>query len=177
MMQGFKKRLLIQIGIALGIIILFAVFIIILNIDINKREAQIIDFKQKLALRTQSIELLSNSNNSLSSIEPLMQNLSTILPSQDQLIAFPEELSKLAKSYGVSIGFNWKKGGVASTKSTPGTILFDLSVGGEFDDIIGFLRTLESHRYFIEIGSIEMVRTERTPDIFSFKTSGTIYIN
>jgi hypothetical protein len=106
-----------------------------------------------------------------------MQNLSTILPSQDQLIAFPEELTKLAKSYGVSIGFNWKKGGVASTKSTPGTILFDLSVGGEFDDIIGFLRTLESHRYFIEIGSIEMVRTERTPDIFSFKTSGTIYIN
>ena len=177
MVQGFKRRLFIQIGVTAGLIILFSIFIVLLNSDINKSGLSIDAAKEKLNLRSQTIELLSSSNNDLKKAEPLLANLKTILPTQDELINFPAEITAIAKGYGVDIGFEWKKGGTAGTPDGAGTVLFAMTLSGGYGDLSDFLAALERHRYFIRMEGVEILRTDRTPNIFTIKTNGTIYTN
>lgn len=183
MMQGFKRRLFIQIGIAVGLIILFSIFIIILNADINKRGLSIEDARVKLAMRNQTIELLSSSNSDLKKAEPLLQNLKNILPSRDELIYFKaDELPALAKEYGLFIGFEWtKSGATAGTDSSPSYLQFSMNLSGSYENIIGFLRALERHPYFIQINLTSIERTAPKvagdPNIYIVSTSGKIFFN
>lgn len=177
MVQGFKRRLLFKVLVAVGLIALLALFSIVLNMDINKSELSIAASKEKLALRAKTIELLSSSNNDLQKAEPLLENLKTVLPTHDQLFSFKDELTKSAKSYSVTIGVDFPKGGeVPSTATEPGTVKFDMFLSGSYENLIAFLKTFEKHRYFIRMDAIEVIRTASSPSVFTLKTSGKIYI-
>lgn len=183
MMKGFKRRLFIQIGIAAGLIILFSVFIIILNADINKRGLSIEDARVKLAMRNQTIELLSSSNSDLKKAEPLLQNLKSILPSQDQLIYFKEdEIPELAKEYGVLVSFDYSRtGAVVGNDSGPSSLQFSMTISGSYENNLGFLQALEKHPYFMQINLTSVERTTPKaggdPNIYTIRTNGKIFFN
>ena len=172
MLAGFKKRLWITIAISGGGLLLLATFIIVLNYDINKRERAIMEQKQMLELRNQTIALLSSASNDLRRIEPMLAMLENILPNKDQLINFPTELNKAAKGYGVDIGFTFGPE-KAGTPEGPGNIKFTMTLAGAFSDIVDFLRVIERHQYFIKLDSID-VRPAANNN-FSLLTSGVIY--
>lgn len=172
MVQGFKRRLFIQVGIALALIVLFTIFIVLLNSDINKRELSIEVSKEKLALRNQTIRLLSSSNDDLKKAQPLLANLKSILPNHDQLFTFKDEIAQTAKGYGVSIGIDFPKGGEQPGSETqPGSVKFEMTLSGSYENLVSFLKAFEMHRYFMQIDGIEII-IGKTADEFFLKTSG-----
>lgn len=171
-LDGFKRRLLKKIGIAVGIIAILAAFLIALNIDINSRVAAISAARDELALRSRTVELLTGANSDLKRADPLFANLQSLLPDKDQLINFPRELQRVAKTYLVDAGFSFGAE-KAGTSNKPGSIKFTMTIGGDFDNIIDFLKYVESHRYLISLDSVDVRRSTR--EDFSLLTSGDIY--
>lgn len=171
-LAGFKKKLLIHVGIALGVIAVPAIIIIVLNADINRRVTTITGYKQEQQLRVQTIDLLTGTNNDLRRADPLLATMQTLLPNKDQLINFPRELERTGTNYGVEIGFSFGAEKPASAQDA-GSIRFSMTITGAYEDIVAFLKYVEQHRYFISVDSVDVRRSTR--DNFSLVTSGEIY--
>ena len=171
-LDGFKKALFKHIGIALGIIIILALFIVALNGDINSRAAAINAAHDELALRAKTIDLLTGSNSDLKKADELLLNLQGLLPNKDQLIDFPRELQRTAKSYAVEVGFSFGAERT-STPEAPGAIRFTMTIAGTYDDVVDFLKFVEGHKYLISLDSIDIRRSNK--ETFSLLTSGEIY--
>ncbi len=172
-LQGFKKKLLTHVGIALAIIGLLALFIVLLNGDINKRVVAIQTAKDETVLRAQTIELLTGANSDLKKADALLANLQNLLPNKDQLINFPRELETTAKQYAVDVGFSFGPESVAKD-NLPGSISFTMTAAGDFDNIVDFLKSVEQHKYLISLDSIDVHRSGKD-NVFSLLTSGLIY--
>jgi len=67
--NAFKKRLLIRLAILGGGMILLVLFIILLNVDINKRMVAIEESKALLASRDEAVSLLTHSQLDLERVE------------------------------------------------------------------------------------------------------------
>ncbi len=170
--QGFKRKLFTHVGIAAGIIAILALFIFLLNHDINARVAKIEGFKKEVALRAQTIELLTGANSDLKRADALMLHMRNLLPNKDQLIDFPRELQRAAKNYAVDVGFSFGAESPASEKG-PGIIKFTLTASGAYDNIVDFLKIIETHRYLISLDSVDVHRSSK--EDYSLLTSGQIY--
>ncbi len=168
----FQKKIFLQTGVGIGIITILALFIILLNADINKQVDRIEAAKKELELRNQTIALLTGSNSDLRRATPLLKQLQEVLPDRDDLINFPRELNQQALSYGVDVGFSFGPERLGSDKE-PGSIKFMMTIDGSYDSIVDFLRFIEKHRYFIAINSVDIRRS--APTKFALQTSGDIY--
>ena len=171
-MNAFKKRLLTRLAILGGGIILLVLFIILLNVDINKRMAAIEESKALLASRDEAVSLLTHSQLDLERVENGISVLGRVLPNKDELINFPRELEGMANKYLLDIGFSF---GVesAGVESRPNSISFTMTLSGAYEDITDFLEELEEHRYIILIDSAEVRRGN--DGRYSFLTGGSIY--
>jgi Tfp pilus assembly protein PilO len=172
MKAKFKRRLIINLSILVGGIIILGLIVFLLNMDISRRVNRINDFKNELTLRNQTVDFLSRSTTELEKIEPALNILKDILPEKDQLINFPRELEQLANQYSIDIGFNFGNE-VASTESDPGKINFDMRLAGGYDQITGFLSELEENPYFISIATININLLESGN--YALVASGVIY--
>lgn len=171
-LAGFKKKLFTQIGIALGAILLLAIFIFLLNKDINTRIEAIEKAKGEIALREKTIELLTGTNTDFKRADPLFENLKSLLPNKIELIAFESSLLQRAKTFAVESGFKFGAE-KAGTTEEPGTIKFTMTAAGSYEDIIDFLKYVEGHKYFISLDSIDINRS--SPNKYSSLIFGEIF--
>ena len=171
-LDGFKKKLFKQLGIALGIIIVLSLFIFALSKDINSRADSITESHNELELRARTIDLLTGANGDLKKADDLLVKLQGLLPNKDQLIDFPRQLQSNAKLYAVDVGFSFGAERTATAKA-PGAIRFTMTVAGTYDDVVDFMKYIEGHKYLINLDSIDVRRS--TKDNFSLLTSGEIY--
>lgn len=171
--DGFKKQLLRQIVIASSILLILALFIILLNWDINKRAASIEESKIALELEARTVQLLGGASGDLKKVEPMLAELRSLLPAKDDLINLPRELERVGKQYAVTVGFGFSTEEPA-TEKLAGTISFKLTVSGSYDDIVDFLKYIEAHRYIISLydTKVDMVKT----GFYSLFTTGQIYV-
>jgi Tfp pilus assembly protein PilO len=169
----FKKTLLISLGIALGIIVILTISLFSLNSDINKRLAVIQQYKDDLALRSQTVLLLSELRKEAQRADELSQTISTALPTRDQLITFPREIEQLAIKNKVEFGFGFGSE-TAGSSSEPGFVKFTMTLGGGLPDIVSFLKQLESSSYFISLGSVDI--SSRARGGYALTTGGQVYI-
>jgi len=171
-LNAYKKQLVKKIGIAVGVIVLLALFIMLLNMDINKRIAAVTEAKTAIALRNQAIELLTGANSDLKKAEPLMVELQSFLPAKDELINFPRELQRIGQQYLVDVGFSFGTEELGKDGKA-GNIKFTLTIDGTYDSIVDFLKYVEGHKYLISLDSVDLRSSGR--DNFSLFTSGQIY--
>lgn len=169
---SFKKTLLIRIGVSALLIFALAVFIIILNININKRVRVIEQEKNDLAARNETINSLSDLQQEYEKAKPLFSQLTTALPTRDELINFPKELDAIAKRDKVDVGFSFGNE-QPGTATESGFIKFTLSLAGSFQNILAFLTDLEAHPYFIHIPSLDLTRRDK--NTYALVTTGEIF--
>lgn len=178
MLDSFKHRLIKMLALTLGIIALAATMIIFLNLDINKRVDAIAKSKERLFLRDQQINALSSLNAKMEKADAAMVVLNNILPEKDSLIAFPEEIKRIAKENSVNYTFSFGTE-TPSSEGEPGSINFGIRAEGDFDAVIAFLKELEKHPYFISFGDMDMqfaqVQAGQAEKKFSVVTAGKIY--
>lgn len=170
--DSLNKRLFIQLGIALGSVLLLSLAVFFLNRSINARVEEMRAQKRDLALRNRTIELLAGGNSDLKRAEPLLERLQSVLPAKDTLLAFSRDIKNFGKQFGVTVGFSF---GVekAGTESEPGTVSFSLSASGDYDNLIAFLEFLEQHPYFIRFDGIALGYQKESQ--YTITTSGVIF--
>jgi hypothetical protein len=144
MKNSFNWYLLVSFGIILGTVVIATVAFYFLIGDITSRSSAI------SADRT----LVANQNNSLATFAEIEQDsveaaeyktaMDKLLPAQNELIDFPQWLQNVAATYNVTVNFSFTADTVPATPTNPGTIGFSLTAEGGNNDVISFLKDLES---------------------------------
>jgi len=168
-LEGFKKKLFIQIGIALGASVLFSTFIILLNIDINSRADKIQNSKLELALREKTNELLGGATSDNKKAAIYSENLKTIFPNREQQIAFRTLLINSGPKYGVIVDYQMDR---PVKPDVP--VGFTITAKGDFDNVVNFLKFVESHKYILVMNSVSASRAENQGN-FLVTIKGVIY--
>lgn len=153
----FKKRLLIVIGIPLGICILIIAAIVFAGFDIkNKAEEankQRLVFLSRLAIADSLASLKKDSEQ----IRGYYAILETIVPQRDRLVLFPRDLNAMGKQYDLDINVTLGQGaGVEATKLW--LTNFKITGRGNFERLMNFIKTLGSGQYLIGLKSLDFTR-------------------
>lgn len=168
----FYRRLVIQLGIAFGTVLVIGLAVFFLNAHINTQVTTIADLRRELAVRNRTIELLAGGNSDLARAEPLMKNLESVLPQKESLLAFSRDIKKYGAQFNLTVGFSF---GIekAGSDSEPGTVSFTLTAAGEYENLVEFLAFLEKHPYFIRFDGISLSYVKEGQ--YTMTTSGLIY--
>jgi Tfp pilus assembly protein PilO len=169
------KSSLVTLGVIMGVTLL----IVVLNIDINKRGSEIKAIQDQNALFRLSVEEFGSLRTNKDLADKAVLEINRALPSKDELATFPREVEQLAEKYGLGLGFAF---GIETLNSDEGvgSILYDLTASGSFEDILSFLREFEAHPYYISMGSFNLSKSIKEDsavkgDVFVLKTQGEIF--
>jgi len=172
-MTNFRKRLLIIAGVPLGISLILTTILFFMGSDIVKRTDQIKQLRGDLLFRLQLTESLALLRKDSEQAKNYITEIENILPSRDQLVSFPRDLSTIARQNKIDLNSSLGQEGSEGIGKL-GQTNFTMTGQGLFDDFISFLKTLETARYFINLKSIDFTRRDSnfgalmTGQVFSF---------
>lgn len=169
----FHKKLIINIAIALGLIVIVFIILIFLGRDISARITKIENFQRELKFRTNSLESLAVLKQEAEKAIPYFNTLQTILPTQDELINFRQNLNKLAGVNNVDLRFSFRNE-MPITAQEPAATTFSFTLSSSYYNFLNFLQALENSQYFIELESIDLTRENKTKK-FSGLISGKVF--
>ena len=173
MVNDFRKKLSLNIGLALILTAILAIFIIFIGYDINKRIFKIEAFREELKFRTNALNSLASLRQESEKAKPYFNMLQTILPTKDEIVNFLKELNDLAKINKIELGFSFGNE-ILGTPSEPGATNFNLTVSGNYNNIFNFLRSAEKSRYVIGWESVDLTRDPQSQR-FSALISGKVF--
>lgn len=152
-----SRSALYRTGIPLGVIVAAVALTAFLGRDISSRAGAIRDVEQELASRARAVETLAYLRADDERAKHYFTVLENILPTKDQLIAFPREFVTIAKKYNVTLATSFGSEGPA-TDTAPGFIEFVFTAEGSFQNILAFLKSAEAGRYIVKWTSFEFLR-------------------
>jgi Tfp pilus assembly protein PilN len=172
--MNFKKRLLIIIGIPLGVCLILATALFFISSDIAKRTEQIKQLRSEIVFGLQSTESLAILSKEAEQAKNYIVQLENILPQRDQLVTFPRDLNIIAKQAQVdansTLGQEESSGGDAGLRQTS----FSVTGQGSFDNLLSFLKFLEGGQYLVSLKMLDFTqqdggfKTLLTGQVFSF---------
>lgn len=171
--MNFKKRLLINIGIPLGICLLLITAVFFLGSDITNQTNKIEQLRGSLRYYIETTESLALLRRDSEKAKHYLPELESILPTRDQLVAFSGDLGIIAGQSKVEINSSLGQESPGSEKNL-GSIDFTVSGQGEFDNLLNFLTLLKNSRYSVKIKTLDFGRQEGnfkallTGQVFSF---------
>ncbi|PIU98347.1 hypothetical protein COS61_01900 [Candidatus Wolfebacteria bacterium CG03_land_8_20_14_0_80_40_12] len=170
----FKKRLLIIIGIPLGVCLVFAGASVFLGFNIAKLANQAGQLQGDLRFRAAAIESSALLRQDSEKAKYYSSELENLLLTQDQLIGFSSDLSMIARQNQVSVNSSLGQETVKSADE-PGKIDFTIVGQGPFENFLGVLKILKNSRYFIKFKTLDFSRQDSvdfktllTGQVFSF---------
>jgi len=171
--MNFKKRLLIIIGIPLGVCLILATALFFIGSDIAKRTEQIKQLRSEIIFGLQSTESLAILSKEAEQAKNYIVQLENILPQRDQLVTFPRDLNIIAKQSQVDLNATL---GQEISESTDGLRKTDFSITGQgsFDNLINFLKLFEGGQYLVSLKMLDFTqqdggfKTLLTGQVFSF---------
>lgn len=172
MPRNAKGRLIINIAVALGILIvlLFALFLV--SRDVQTQALSIESAKSDLEGRIQQLDDLARLREEARTAGPNLARLEATVPNQDELFSVRRELEQLAGRNNLTASFFF--GSEGQKENGLGSINFELKLqGGDFS-IRSFVNEVESSYPFVKVAALDMVRQEND---FSAAVKGQILFN
>lgn len=166
-MSDFKKQLLLQIVILLSITVVLGSGILFFNSLIAKNVEAIVEAKGDASLRQGTFQALAELRKEAAEANALLSGLRTKLPSKDDLFVFSKNLSTMAANRKVQFGFSFApetQSGGESVSYAP----FEISSGGDLENLISFISDIENSNYIIQISSVDLASD-------STKIGGRVY--
>lgn len=170
-MFDFRKRLIFIIGVPLGIVLILTIILFLVSSDITKRTDQIKQIRGELLFRAQITESLALLRKDSQEAQNYIIELNNILPSRDQLISFPRELSLIARQNKTDLSSSLGQeipGDTGKLRQTD----FTITSQGPFDNFISFLKSLEITRYLMSLKSLDFNRQDAN---FRASMSGWVF--
>ena len=93
---------------------------------------------------------------------PYILGIENILPSRDELVNFSRDLSAAAGQNSVSFTSKFSGENLIGKISADDLkwIGVDFTLGGGFDNIVNFLKTVENSRYSIKLNALDLSRRD-----------------
>ncbi len=172
-MDSFKKRLWIDLGVALILIVALLWGIFFFKSNISEYLLKITQARQLLASQTSKVydkALLEAQYNSRA--KNYLSVLQAIIPSYDNLIDLNQSLQTLANQYQLTYGFSFTSE-TQPTKDRLGSIGFSLALGGsDTKTSLAFLKAMETFKYLNTIDNVSLRNDEGR---FTMTLKGRVY--
>ncbi|MFH1346842.1 MAG: hypothetical protein ABIH10_01175 [Spirochaetota bacterium] len=169
--MNFKKRLLIIIGIPLGIFALLIGAIVFFGFDIEKRAESAnekrLNFISRLAI-ADSLASLKKDSELIGGYYAILEN---ILPKRDRLVLFPRDINAIGNQNNLDINITLGQG-TADGANKYWLTNFKTTGKGTLENFIKFIKMLENGQYLVNFESIDFRRED---DNFKALLNGKIF--
>jgi len=130
--------------------------------DVNRRSQSIISLRGDMRSRLIAINSLSVIRDEYEALKPYLPQVDRLLPSQDELLNFPKNVSDIARTHRVEASVNFRGGAPAAATSTLSLrpIDFSLVAQGPLEGLFATLNDLEKSVYLIKFTSADLMRQE-----------------
>lgn len=156
-MDNFKKRLAIDLGITLLLVIALLWGIFFFRGNINEYLQKITSTRNALATQTSKVygeALLEGQYNSKA--KNYLNVLHDAIPSYDELINLNQSLQALANQHKLTYAFSFA-GETAATKDALGSVGFSLTLGSsDITTLLSFLKSMQTFKYLNTIDNVSL---------------------
>ena len=159
-MSVFKKQLTIQIVIASVAVVLFGLFLYLFRANITHQVMLIGQVRANQAILSTSAENLSLLINDWGVAQQYMQQVETLVPHKDELVALSKDFDALARQHNVSLSFSFGEEQNPKNAKELGSIGFTANLGGSMNAITTFLSELEGRYYAMKIDTLDFTFNE-----------------
>ncbi|MFA6364791.1 MAG: hypothetical protein WCW78_00100 [Candidatus Paceibacterota bacterium] len=157
-MEVFKKKITIEGLITAIIIIAISSGIYFFASKITAYSNEILALRTELAMRSTSLTMLANLRSDyIAKAQKDFGVLSSVIPVKDQLINIAKDFQFLATQAGFDSTFSFMNESPATSNSL-GFLGFKLTFGGDFDKLLGFVKTLQNFRYLSDFSNFTIAR-------------------
>ena len=172
MNDSFKKKLIINGAITLGVAVALVVMNFIISSSISKKAEQIQQFKRELNSRTHAIESLVLLKKDRAAAAGYVNFLDNFFPNGDEIITFRRDLQSLALKHKLNFTFAFV-GESSAEEGKIGSIGFQMSVGGKPEAFLNFVKDMESTRYVMNFDAIDYTSASKG---FTAKFTGKVFL-
>ncbi|MEK7555539.1 MAG: type 4a pilus biogenesis protein PilO [Patescibacteria group bacterium] len=155
--MSFKKKIILNIGVSLGIVLLLGAALFFLNSEIQNKVKQITEAKKGLNFRSQLSESITLLRNESEQVEPYLNDLENILITKDKLVNFSQDIKTIGQQNQINLNFSFGAE-TPKTKDEPGKIGLIITADGNLNNLISFLRGLENSKYFVKLNKLDLTK-------------------
>lgn len=158
MEKKFKKEIWIGVGMILGSIAIFIAASTLLSGQMAVMSRQIAAARVAIAKRADLLANLAEIKSTSVEAAAYQKKINSLLPSQEQLLNFPQALAPLASARGVSLSFSFSGTPTLPQSDSPGVATFTLDTSGTLDALELFLNDIEARatRFLISIDGFSL---------------------
>jgi len=142
--------------------------------EIKDKAGQIQDQRVEIESRINAISRLAELSAAAKEAESAFNELDSLLPKRDELVAFPRYIDTLATESGVDQNFSFRGDELSPTETEAGHSAFTLSATGFYPNVLTFLEKLEKGRFIIRVDNFDVV-LQRDSSAFKADIQGLIF--
>ncbi len=158
MKDDFNRYILTSFEVIIGCAVIVAAIVFLLTSDIASRASDISTNRDRITKQSDSVVMLADIKNNSAEAQEYTTAMDALLPPQNELINFPKWLQGVAATYSVNVDFSFTSEIIAPNSTAPGSNGFSLTVTGNSDNVISFLKylELEAPAYLLSLGSFDL---------------------
>ena len=126
-----------------GSIVAVSAALYFLSGDISAQVAKIVADKTMISQQTAAVGVLAGLKGDAAQAAPYAAAMGKLLPTQDQLIGFPQWVAGIGQAHSVSANVSFLGTSISATASAPGSDAFSLVANGSSANLVAFLQDLE----------------------------------
>jgi len=168
----FKKRLLMEIGIPVLVLVVMAGALIFVGNDISAKVKAVGEKRADLNSRLAIADSLSSLKKDSEQIQTYYIALQSILPRRDNLALFPRDLSDLGKQNNLDINITLGQGAADAADPMLWATSFKITGAGSLNNFLVFIKSLNSDHYLVSISELDFVKEG---DIFRALLGGKVF--
>ncbi|HEY4475124.1 MAG TPA: type 4a pilus biogenesis protein PilO [Candidatus Paceibacterota bacterium] len=157
MAENFKNRLFFELGLTAGLLVFLLAASIFVKFSMERRAEEITEGKKELAARSSAVNSLAILKKEAERAATYSEILENILPTNEKLIDFRKDLRTLSAENKLDFTFSF---GADTPKDAlrPGSVAFQMTVGGDAQRFTEFLKKIEAMNYFFGFNAIDLSR-------------------
>ena len=161
MKRSFKAQLWISFGVIFVAIVLATVGMYFFSNDLTAQADKIVADRTLIAQQTAVLGVLAELKHDAPRAAQYAVAMGTLLPKHDDLIGFSGWLNSIAQAHKVSSSFSFRGDNVSASPSSPGTDGFTISVQGSAENLVAFLKDLETQApgFLLVVDSFDLSST------------------
>jgi len=153
-MEVFKKKLLLNIGITVGVVVIFTIGILIFSSRISANSEKIISTRKEVSDWNISVQSYSAVRSQYTGkAKEYSEILERVIPQKDELINLKKDFQYLASSEKLEISFAFL-GEQGTNAPQLGSVGVSITIQGSMEMVASFLEKLESFRYLMGVESL-----------------------
>lgn len=174
MHENFRRYFWTNISVILGSLLVFGAIFYFLSQSLGGKVAEILADRTAIAQRSTDLESLSKLKTDTAAAAEIQKKIDSLLPSQDNLIGFPQFVNNLARVHSLSSTFNFEGAPNPGTLKAPGYVSFSLIIEGEPRNIRSFIDELENRTTRFAVNLLSFSMTPRA-EIYHAEMDGQVF--